>query len=151
MKILIEKELDTLNPWSLPAFMGLWADEGTLCLEHGCFHGVDSIKEEMEGFFLLMSETCDMLDECYYMESVNRAACRFSCVISLKSNPGCTSDASHGIIVFEWNEEGLLLKIDDFLSNEAFTKSVAPCIKGHLRESSSHTTSPRQQSLTATE
>mmetsp|Transcript_23196 Transcript_23196/g.39650 ORF Transcript_23196/g.39650 Transcript_23196/m.39650 type:complete len:183 (+) Transcript_23196:163-711(+) len=140
METLIQKELDTFHPWSLSAFMELWSqeEEGTLCLEDRCLSGLEDIEEFMSGFSNLLSETCDMQEECYFMEGINKAACRFSCLVTLRDNPGCVSDPSNGIVVYEWNDDGRLVRMEDFLSNEAFSEAVAPCIKeadNHLRGS----------------
>lgn len=129
MKALIQKELDSLRPWSTSAFMQLWAEGGTLCLEDGCYEGLESIEEVMSGFDYLSSMSCDILGECYFLEKINKAGCRFSCVASLKENPGCVSDHSRGVITYEWNDAGLIVRVDDFWPDLMFAESLIPCMK----------------------
>lgn len=141
MKRLIQSELDNLRPFSLQGFMDLWADEPEIrfCVENGCYEGKEGVHELMSGFGF-SSVVCDT-DEgrsCHYFEYMNKAACTFSCNGVLIDNPGCATDDFSGIIVYEWNDDGLLVRIDDLYSIDEFETSLAPCMKVDQLASAMH-------------
>lgn len=57
--------------------------------------------------------------------------------VILKANPGCVSDSWRRIVLYEWNDDGLLVNIDEIFSKKDFEKSLAPCMEQdeHLRAS----------------
>ncbi|KAL7472914.1 hypothetical protein ACHAXS_013292 [Conticribra weissflogii] len=132
MKHLVQNELDTLRPFSLKAFMDLWADEPGIkfCVENGCYEGKEIVHELMDSFGFA-SIACDMDADrsCHFFEYMNKAACTYSCNGVLLDNPGCVTDDFTGIIAYEWNDDGLLVRIDEMYSIDEFETSLAPCMK----------------------
>jgi hypothetical protein len=133
MKELIIKEIEALRPFHIPSFMNLFAEDGTFCIESECYNGKKEIEEAMEGFAFIASLSCDTknakdLRNCFYLPNINKAACSFACFGNLKENPSCVTDAWHGIITYEWNDAGELIRIDDFFSEDDFQIAFAVCM-----------------------
>jgi hypothetical protein len=130
MKELIMKEHETLRPFHAPSFMSLWAEDGTFCFESACHNGKKEIQEVVEefSFFAFLSCDTDELRNCFFLPNINKAACRFTCFGSLVDNPSCVTDAWNGIITYEWNDAGELIRVDDFFSEDSFTNTLAACM-----------------------
>eukprot|EP00808_Paulinella_micropora_P009564 g76521.t1 len=129
MDELIAKELATLRPINSKAFSELYASDGELCVESGCYKGPHVVKLWIERSFAgVASCTCNVLDRsCYYLPKQNKAACRFACNMVL-SGTECASDLFHGIIAYEWTNDGLIKRIDDYFSESSIPKTLAPCL-----------------------
>lgn len=53
-----------------------------MCSEDECFDGFENIERAMREYKSVESISCDMLqDNCYYLEKINKAACRYSCML----------------------------------------------------------------------
>jgi hypothetical protein len=130
MKELLIKEYETMRPYHLPSFMSLWAEDGTFCIESACYNGKKEIEEAMEGFAFVGSLSCDIKDlrNCFYLPNINKAACRTTCFVNLKDNPSCATDDWHGILTWEWNDVGEMIRKEDFFSEDDFMNSFAACM-----------------------
>lgn len=142
MKHLIQKEIDTVRPFSTDAFMDLWADQPNIeiCVKEGCFQGTDGVKHVCDEYNKIgpTSMTCDVGEDfrqCRFLD--NKAACDYSCIAIFVDNPRCVSESLDGICVYEWNEDGLLVKFSDyFVSNEELSDSLAQCVETDLLRAS---------------
>lgn len=107
--------------------MDLWADGGTFCVPGGCSTGKEEIEDAAQEFAIVASFSCDIED--FFLPGLNKAAFRFSCFVVLKDNPSCVTDPFVGISVYEWNDAGELVRIEDFYSDEQYEESLAPCTR----------------------
>ena len=129
MKSLIQKEFDSLRSFDPLVSMELLAPNATMCFDTGCANETDQIHAALERFaiFSSMSVETNRLQTCYFLPEVNKAACSMAVHGVLKSNPGCVTDGFHGVVEFEWNEEGKIVRLDNFFKDADVKKAVGDC------------------------
>eukprot|EP00808_Paulinella_micropora_P000675 g43935.t1 len=133
MDELIQKELATLRPLNTDAFSDLFAPGGEFCVEEGCFKGKTAIKKYFdEAFGAVASATCQVLDSPFYLPKSNKAACRFACTMVFKDRE-CATDFFHGIVTYEFTNEGLIKRMDDYFDQSDMIASLDPCLPDNLK------------------
>ncbi|KAL7471869.1 hypothetical protein ACHAXS_012166 [Conticribra weissflogii] len=142
MKQNIQKEIDTIRPFSTDAFIDLWANQTDIeiCVQEGCFQGMEGVKHVCDEYSKIgpTSMTCDVgedFSQCHFLH--NKAACVYSCNAILVDNPRCVSESLEGICVYEWNEDGLLVRFSDyFVTNKEISDSLTQCVETEILRAS---------------